>query len=200
MAKSSKRPSDPHALRTLVDNLRKAGNGDDEVRVADIVEAIGDEGLGALILVPALIMITPASGIPGLSTAGALVILLASVQMAAGRESIWLPEFIRRRTMAKSKLDTAIGWIVAPMRWIDKVTRRRLTMLVKRPLNLLPLAICIGIACAVPVLEFIPFSASLAACAIAFFGLGFVAEDGLLVAIGLAIAAGVGWFAWTMAA
>ncbi|WP_187972251.1 exopolysaccharide biosynthesis protein [Aquibium microcysteis] len=186
------------AVQTLVDDLERAGEGHDEVRVADIVEAIGDDGLGALILVPALIMITPASGIPGLSTAGAVIILLAAIQMAAGRDTIWLPDFIRRQKMARSKLDKAAGWIEPPARWIDKVTRRRLTMLVRRPLSLLPLAICIGIACVVPVLEFIPFSASLAACAIAFFGLGFVAEDGLLVAVGLAIAAGVVWFVWWM--
>lgn len=197
MTNRSEHP-DRHAVQTLVGDLEKAGEGRDEVRVADIVEAIGDDGLGALILVPALIMITPASGIPGLSTAGAVIILLAAIQMAAGRDTIWLPEFIRRRKMARSKLGKAAGWIVPPARWIDRLTRRRLTPLVRRPLNLLPLAICIGIACVVPVLEFIPFSASLAACAIAFFGLGFVAEDGLLVAVGLAIAAGVGWFVWWM--
>lgn len=197
---TNERKHSEQPIETLLEDLETAGNGSDEVRVADIVDAIGDDGLGALILVPALIMITPASGIPGLSTAGAIVILLAAAQMAAGRGTLWLPDFIRRQKMAKSKLDKAASWIEPPARWIDKVTRRRLTMLVKRPLNLLPLAICIGISCVVPVLEFVPFSASLAACAIAFFGLGFVAEDGLLVAIGLAIAAGVGWFVWTMAA
>jgi hypothetical protein len=196
---TERRSPNDQPMETLLEELGSAGNGHDEVRVSDIVEAIGDEGLGAMILVPALIMITPASGIPGLSTAGAVIILLAAAQMAAGRDTIWLPEFIRRQKMAKSKLDTAASWIAAPARWIDRLTRRRMTVLVKRPLNLLPLAICIGIACVVPVLEFIPFSASLAACAIAFFGLGFVAEDGLLVAIGLAIAAGVVWFVWTMA-
>ena len=195
------RPERPgrHAVQTLVDDLEKAGEGYDEVRVSDIVEAIGNDGLGAMILVPALIMITPASGIPGLSTAGAVIILLAAIQMAAGRDTIWLPDFIRRQKMARSKLDKAAKWIEPPARWVDKVTRRRMTMLVRRPLSLLPLVICIGVACVVPVLEFIPFSASLAACAIAFFGLGFVAEDGLLVAIGLAIASCVGWFVWTMA-
>lgn len=158
------------------------------------MRTIGNDALASPMLVSAPIMISPASGIPGLSTARAVIILLA-----AGRDSIWLPKFIRQRKMAKSKLDTAIRWIEAPSRWIDEVTRRRLSMLVKRPLNLLTLAICIGIACAVPVLEFIPFSASLAAYAITFFGLGFVAEHGLLVAIGLAIATGVGWFVWTVA-
>lgn len=194
------RPERPRRqpVQTLVGDLEQAGKGRDEVRVADMVEAIGDDGLGALILLPALIMITPASGIPGLSTAGAVIIFLAAIQMAAGRDTIWLPDVIRRQTMARSKLDKAAGWIAPPARWIDRLTRRRLTALVRRPLNLLPLAICIGIACMVPVLEFIPFSASLAACAIAFFGLGFVAEDGLLVAIGLAIAAGVGLFVWWM--
>ena len=185
-------------VETLIDDLEEAGDGKDTVRVADIVDAIGDDGLGALILVPALIMITPASGIPGQSTAGAIVILLAAAQMAAGRDTPWLPAFLRRQEMARSKLDMAPRWMAPPARWIDRLTRKRLIPLVRRPLNLLPLAICIGISCVVPVLEFVPFSASLAACAIAFFGLGFVAEDGLLVAIGLAIAAGVGAFVWYM--
>lgn len=185
-------------VETLIDDLEEAGDGKDTVRVADIVDAIGDDGLGALILVPALIMITPASGIPGLSTAGAIVILLAAAQMAAGRDTLWLPAFLRRQTMARSKLDMATRWMEPPARWIDRLTRKRLIPLVRRPLNLLPLAICIGISCVVPVLEFVPFSASLAACAIAFFGLGFVAEDGLLVAIGLVIATGVGAFVWFM--
>lgn len=187
-----------HPVETLIDELGHAGSEADRVRVADIVDAIGDDGLGALILVPALIMISPASGIPGLSTAGAVVILLAAVQMAVGRNTLWLPGFLSRQTIARSKLDMATRWLESVARWIDRLTRKRLTPLVRRPLNLLPLGICIGIACVVPVMEFIPFSASLAACAIAFFGLGFVAEDGLLVAIGLAIAAGVGAFIWYM--
>lgn len=187
-----------HPVETLLDELGQAGSRAEKVRVAEIVDAIGDDGLGALILVPALIMISPASGIPGLSTAGAVIILLAAVQMAAGRDTLWLPGFLSRQTIARSKLDTATRWLEPIARWIDKLTRKRLTPLVRRPLNLLPLAICIGIACVVPVMEFVPFSASLAACAIAFFGLGFVAEDGLLVAIGLAIAAGVGAFVWYM--
>ncbi len=198
MTNSAPRPG-RHAVQTLVDDLEKAGERPDEVSVADIVEAIGDDGLGAMILVPALIMITPASGIPGVSTAGAMVILLAAIQMAIGRDTVWLPDLIRRQKMARSKLDKAARWIEPPACWIDKATRRRLSMLVRRPFNLLPLAICIGIAGVVPILEFVPFSASLAACAIAFFGLGFVAEDGLLVAIGLVIAGGVGWFVWTVA-
>lgn len=191
-------PKDTRPVQSLLNDLGEAGGDHDEISVADIVEAIGHEGLGAMILVPALIMITPASGIPGLSTAAAMIVLLAAVQMAIGRDTIWLPDFISRQSMARSKLDKARHWIEPPIRWIDRLTRRRLVALVARPWNLLPLTICIGIACVVPVLEFVPFSASLAACAIAFFGLGFVARDGLLVAIGLLVAAGVGALVWYM--
>lgn len=75
---------------------RLASAGDDEcVSVSDIVDAIGPRSFGPLLLVPALIVMSPLSGIRGLSTVMGITIALVSGQMLVGRRVAWLPAIQR---------------------------------------------------------------------------------------------------------
>lgn len=64
-------------LTVLLDRLTdRASEGD--VRVADLVEAISHRAFPLLTLAPALIVITPASAIPGMPTFAGLMIVIVS--------------------------------------------------------------------------------------------------------------------------
>lgn len=186
-------------VERLIDSVEEAADGDGNVSVAELVETIGDDALASLMLAPALVMVSPASGIPGLSTACAIVVLLAAIQFAIGRHTLWLPGFLARRRIARSKLQRAAGWLEKPARFLDRVTGRRLAFLASRPFSIAPALLCALIALFVPFFELVPFSASIAGGAIALTALGLVARDGLLIILGVLVASGAGVLLWTVA-
>ncbi len=192
-------PSEPGEVESLVETVESAAEGDGDVSVEELVETIGGDALASLMLVPALIMVSPASGIPGLSTACAMVVALAAIQLAIGRHTLWLPGFLGNRRIARSKLDTAAGWLEKPARFLDRITGQRLAFLAARPFSIAPSLLCVLIALCVPFLELVPFSASIAGAAIAFIALGLVARDGVLIILGLLATLGAATLVWTVA-
>lgn len=192
-------PSEPGEVESLVETVESAAEGDGDVSVGELVQTIGDDALASLMLVPALIMISPASGIPGLSTACATVVALAAIQLAIGRHTLWLPGFLANRRIARSKLDKAAAWLQKPARFLDRVTGRRLAFLASRPFSIAPSLLCVLIALCVPFLELVPFSASIAGAAIAFIALGLVAGDGLSIILGFLATAGAATLVWMVA-
>ena len=75
--------------------------------------------IAPLILVPALILITPISGIPGLPTLGAVLMILVTVQKLMGRNHLWLPGWLTRRNVAGERLRNSVDWLRTPARWVS---------------------------------------------------------------------------------
>jgi len=173
------------SITAILGAVSKAGNRGDIV-VADIVDALGRNSFGALLLVPSLILISPISGIPGAPTFGAIVIVLIAGQMLIGRQTIWLPDFIRHRTIGRERMRKAIGTIKPAAAFLDRFVGRRLVFLVRRPFDLLLLIPCIVLAIAMPVLELVPMSSTVLASAIFLIALALTVRDGVvaLIAIG----------------
>ncbi len=188
--------NDLDSMEAVLDTIADAGDGR-RVSVEDIVNEIGDDAFGPLMLIPALVAVTPASGIPGLTATAGLIIALVSFQMVIGRKALWLPGFILNRTMSRSKLDTARDWLAKPARIIDRLTGKRLSFLVKPPFSVVPALICLCAGLVMPFLEVIPFSGSVMAGAVSLFALSFVTEDGILSVLGTALVATAGYLAWT---
>lgn len=186
----------PDDVNEVLHRVEDAGD-DREVSVGDIVQEIGNTAFGPLLLVPALILVTPASGIPGLPTVGSLLISLIAVQILLGRESLWLPGFLRRREMKKSRLDRAISFLRRPAGFIDRFTSERLVILTRWPWIALPAALCTLMVLVAPAFETVPFSVSIAGFAVALFALGMVARDGIMILLGLVVMAGTGYVIWT---
>lgn len=180
---------DLESVRGVLRCVEQAGD-QGRVAVSEIVEEIGDDAFGPLLLVPALLLASPASGIPGLPTIGGLLMVLIAFQVVIGCKHLWLPDFIRRRTIARGVLDTATNFLNKPARFIDRTTRKRLTLFTEGPLGFVPAVMSLAIALLVPLFEIVPMSATLAGVAVSFFALAMVTKDGLLVLIGLAVTAG----------
>lgn len=173
----------PRRLGDILDALEDVAT-QDTVTVRDIVEEIGDRSFAPMILVPALILVSPLSGIFGLPTIGATFMLLVTLQKLLGRSHVWLPEFLKRRKIQASGLRKAVLWLRRPVGWIDRRTHRRLTWLVSRPANLVTALVIAAICSIIPFLEVLPMVTSIFALAISLFCIGLLARDGLFTLLG----------------
>lgn len=192
------RNDDVQTLSHIVDQM--TGVGDDDtayVTVADILDAVGRRSFGAMLLVPGLIVLSPISGIPGVPTLGAIGVLLIAGQMLIGRESFWVPEFLRRRRISRARMQKARGFLMTLARVVDRVVRPRLSVLTRGPFVYLIAAICVLIGLIMPPLEAILFANVVTSAAISAFGLALVAHDGLLASLALILTLASFWFGVT---
>jgi len=185
------------ALSDVLDTFEATLEGD-HVRVAEIVDGFGGRSFPAFMLLPALIVASPASGIPGVTGMGGMIVAMAAVQMFLARESLWLPGFITRRQIPVRHLERALRWLRPMVRVVERHTRQRLTVLTRPPLVLVPQLIILLIVLCMPVMELMPLSGSIAGGAISIFAVGLLLRDGLLLLllVALAVALAIPWFIW----
>jgi hypothetical protein len=185
------RPEELTDLEGLLDRIEQAEAVEDRVTLGGIIDSIGHRSFGPLLLVPGLVTVAPLIGdIPGVPTLMAVLVWLTTGQLLVGRESLWLPGWLRERSVASDTLSTAIGRVRPVARVIDRWTGPRLTFLVGGPGTYVIVVVCLAIAVAMPPMELIPFSATGAGIALTVFGVSLLARDGLLAVIGLTVTAG----------
>lgn len=177
---------EPTNLEQLLDRLATAGNGDDEtVSLGSLIEVVGRRSFAPLLLFSGLIVLSPLSGIPGMPTLVAVLVLTVSVQLLFNRKHFWLPDWILKRKLQREKLNKGLKWLRTPARFIDRLLRRRLTVLT-HDVGVHAIAVlCVLIAAAMPPMELVPFAASIAGGALTALGLSLIAHDGLLSLIAL---------------
>ncbi|WP_237673918.1 exopolysaccharide biosynthesis protein [Vreelandella profundi] len=175
-------------LMDLIDSIEEMEQDASQVSVNDVVYAVGRRSFGPLLLVAGLITLAPIIGdIPGMPTLMAVLVLLVSGQLLAGREAFWLPNWLLKRSLSREKFDKAIKWMKKPARWIDGLLRVRLPWLTGYIGIRVTAVVCLLIALAMPPMEFIPFSANGAGLALTLLGLGLVARDGVALLLGFAL-------------
>lgn len=180
--------NDPTTMKQLLDRIRASGEGVEQVSVADILEAVGERSFGPVVLLAGLITLAPLIGdIPGVPTLLGLVVVLTLGQLLFQRHSIWLPSWISGRQVPRGKLVKGVDWLQKPARFLDRVTKPRLTFLVNGPGLYVMALICMAVALAMPAMEVVPFSANGGGAALMTFGLAIVARDGLVALIATAI-------------
>lgn len=188
------------ALTHLLDQLEAAGEGD-TVSVQDILDATGDRSITPIVLAISLVLVSPLSGIPGLPTLSAIVILLIMGQALFRRKHLWLPPMLRNRRLGRDRYTKAIHWMRTPAAWIDMHSHPRLRILTVGPLRWLTLLVCMCVPMVWPFLELLPFVTSFGAGALALMTFGLFTRDGVYVVMGYAVvggmAAGVVWLLQT---
>ena len=179
-----------HALADVLDQLQEAADerGEAGVRVGTLVESFGRRGYGALLLVPAVLEMSPIGGIPGVPTVLALVVVIFAGQMLVGRSHMWLPGFLSRRRLPADRLaagvDKARPWVARVDRWFEG----RLARLTGTRGTRAAAAVCVLLACTVPPLEVVPFASTAPMAAIALFGIALLVHDGLVMLGGFVLA------------
>jgi hypothetical protein len=171
-------------VQNILHRIRLASD-ESSVTVGAIVRAMDPSVQPVLLLLPALILVTPLSGIPGLSSLGGLTIALVALQILLGRSDIWLPDFVLRRHLPSARLARSFARLDRFAAFIDARSITRAEWLLGFPGRQLALTTCISCGVAMPFLELIPFSATTLAVVVSILAAGLLVRDGVLVAFGL---------------
>lgn len=155
----------------------------ERISMADLLQALGDRALAALMFVFAAPNVLPVP--PGTSAIlGAPLVFLAA-QLTFGRQP-WLPAFIANRSMAREDFAALVRRIAPWIERAERLMRPRMTWLVEPPTEYFIGLICLllSIVLTLPV----PLGNVLPALAISVLALGIVERDGLWVLGGMAVA------------
>jgi hypothetical protein len=172
-------PALSQILQQLADDA-----GRERISVGDLLAALSDRALGALLFVFACPNALPA--LPGTSVIlGAPLVLLAA-QLAFKRRP-WLPGFIAKRSMSRTDFQTLVGRICPWLQRAEKMLRPRASAWALPPMEYLVGAVCLLLA--IVVLLPIPLGNMLPALAISMLALGILERDGYWIVGGLTMAA-----------
>ena len=179
---------EPRSLGDILTAPRNACHSD-SVSIGDVLDELGHSSFATALLVPALILVSPVSGIPGAPTLGSIVIAVIALNALAGADHLWVPQFIQRWHMPQKRLAQAVKWLEKPAAWVDARTEQRITMLAKRPWRSLAFIVTLAVACIMPFLEVLPLVTSVACFGISLLALGIMVRDGFLMLGGYAMVA-----------
>lgn len=170
------------ALSAMLDEIA-ADARRERVAVGDLLEALGDRALGALLFVFAFPNVLPVP--PGTSALlGAPLVFLAA-QLAFARKP-WLPAWIAQRSMARTDFAALMRRVGPWLARAERLLRPRASALAVPPMEYLIGLVCLLLALLL-VLP-IPLGNMLPALAISLLALGILERDGLWVLGGLAAA------------
>ncbi len=173
-------------LTHLLDGLDHAASGD-VVSVGDILHEFGARAIMPFVLLVALVLVTPLSGIPGAPTIGAMIIIILLVQVLIGRHKPWLPGFLLRRKIASRRLKKAVVWVRKPCAFLDRHAHERFRFLTAGPIRWITLLVCVVIPMGWPLLEVFPFVTTIGAVTVGLFAFGLFTRDGFYVILGYAM-------------
>ncbi len=168
----------------------------ERVTVGDLMDALGEAGLGILLIVFALPSFIPTPGLPVGFVSGTVVALIA-LQVMFGRHTLWLPGRLRRFSMPRAVLIKGAAYLARPMRFFERWLKPRhsaFTGKTARMFLALPILIL-----AVSIVLPIPLGNQAPSIALIAFAFGLVERDGLaiLAAIVLSIVA-MAWLAFVI--
>ena len=135
-------------------------------------------------------MMAPVVGdIPGVPVLMGLIVILAAGQFLLGREHVWMPGWLLRRSAEDRKICKAVSWLRPAARVIDRWSKPRLTQMTRGAGFFVIGVACVVIAAATPLMEVVPMSANVAGLAITAFGVALIAADGAVALIAIAFSA-----------
>jgi hypothetical protein len=175
-------PPPPDESRTFSDVLEQLGHGDDsKLSLKEMVEAFGERGFGAIILMLSLMALIPWP--PGGKAVFAVPIILIAAELALQRDKVWLPRWLLKATVSRAHYQSASQKILPRLRQVERLTRPRYPVLTGEAADVVVGLICILLALmmALPV----PFGDALPGLTLAIFGLGIIQRDGAFVIAGL---------------
>lgn len=158
--------------------------GMERISVRELIGALGDRALAALVFVFALPNVFPTP--PGTSAVLGTPLIFLSMQLALGRPP-WLPDFVCRRSLPFRDFQTLVRRVIPWLLRMEKLLRPRASRLIEPPMEYVigGVSFILSIILALP----IPLGNILPALAICLMALGILEEDGGWVVAGLLVAA-----------
>lgn len=176
-------------IRSISEILEELGGSlsGERVSVGDITLALHERGFGFLLLIFALPMALPLPVPPGINVLLASPLILLTAQQALGRHAVWMPEWIKRKSIARGKMERMID---GALPWT-----RRLEVLLKPRMGLITHGVfsniigVLGLVMALTICVPVPLTNTVPALGIALMAMGVIMRDGLAVLAGALIGA-----------
>jgi hypothetical protein len=150
----------------------------------DLLDALGDQGFGLLVLALALPNAVPGPMIPGFSLPFAVGIAVLGVQLMAGLKRPNLPGWLRRRSVSRDGFERFVERAEPRLLRIERLIRPRRSWLTAGPGERIVggTLVLLSLVLALPV----PLGNLPVALATSVIALGLLEGDGLALALGLA--------------
>ncbi len=178
-------PTRPTSLHEVLDSLDKAVDERGKTTIGTLLRAVGRRSFGTLLLVPALVLLSPISAVPGVPTSMGALVALTTGQLLLRRQEFWLPRWILCREVPELRLQQALRFLRPVARVVDRLLKPRLFWLTEGwPVYMLAL-VCLVLALCTTPLELVPGANTTIGAALTAFALALLAHDGLLAVLGL---------------
>lgn len=190
--------SSPDSLVGVLNRMKENTHGD-EVSLEDALDSLNSRSFGPLLLVPAIMAVSPIGAIPGMSIVTGCVLMLIAVQMIFSRGRPWLPDRLLRFSFSRDTFTEGIDKSLPWAKWLERFTESRLEAVTRSPFHYVIAAIVAFLALLFIPLAFVPFAVAIPGTAIALFALGMTTRDGVLVLLGFVVSCGaiaVAIYAW----
>lgn len=185
--------SESQTVHAIVDQLKEVSQRDC-IKIRELIKSFGARSFLPVLMLPALLVVSPLSGIPLFSSACGITIAFIAGQMVLGRDHLWLPDILMRQTLNGARARDAVQRLYGVADWLDSHARRRLNLLMRRPGRKTIQMLCLVCGVAMPFLEIVPFSSSVLGAVVLLFGTGLLLHDGLFALLGfitMSAAAGI---------
>lgn len=174
-------------ITEIVERMADTAQGE-RVTMGDTLEAFGRRSYLPVLIVPALVVMSPLSGVPLMSSiCGAVIALISAQMILPGVGSLRIPGFIARRNISGRRARAATAKLSRLAHWLDSRAQTRLKWLIDPPGRTVLEVVCLLCGLAMPVLELVPFSSSILGGAVLLIATGLLARDGLFALAGLAV-------------
>jgi len=166
-------------LEILHANARKK-----EIRFEDIIKQLGPRAFGIALLFFSLPIALPFSVIPGVAFVFSVPIFFFSAQMIFGRNTLWLPEKIAKKTISYQSLVNIIQKTVPYLEKAEYFLKPRLAFMTSRAMEIMTGLVILFLA--LLLMLPIPFSNFIFAILLITFSLGLIEKDGVIILLGYA--------------
>lgn len=157
----------------------------ERVSISDLIDAFHERGFGFLLLILSIPMALPIPVPPGINILLASPLILLTGQQALGRQKIWLPEGMKKRTIKSSKLKKIINASLPWFKRLEKLVKPRLKFITRGAFSYL--IGVFGLIMALSVCVPLPLTNTVPSLGIALMSVGVIMRDGLAVIAGALI-------------
>jgi hypothetical protein len=179
-------PQSTECLSDIVER-RATAVARDTMSIADMMELLEERSMGGVLLLLSLPMALPVP-VPGLSVPFGALMMIVAAQLAVGRRHAWLPRILACRPLGAVAFKKLIEHAIPLLRRLERFVRPRGKWLAGRwvsfPVGVVCLVLALIITLPIPLGHVVPGTAIL------LMSLGLLERDGVVLGVGLTMAAG----------
>lgn len=177
----------PRSITDILTELLTASDGapDGKLSLDEMVTAFGNRAFGILYLLFGLPNCFPMP--PGIPVLCGIVVIVVSIQMLMGKDTLLLPRWLGTRRVDRAMLARVVAKSSGPLGALERLSRPRYPLLsgtvMRRAIGLAGCALGIALMAPIPLFGGIP-----AGIAVTILGIAFAQRDGMLIGFGVAVA------------